>query len=400
MAETAPREQQHYLEAELESLFRTNPDMFRFLREGSLDGVWYWDIENPDNEWMSPEMWRLFGVDPATKRHDPAEWQDLIFPEDLEVALDNFQKHCADPSHPYDQIVRYRHADGSTVWVRCRGLAIRDSSGKAVRLLGAHNDITALKVAEENFRKQLQETLQAREAAASAIEANKDLRQFTYALSHDLKAPANTLRSLLCDISSWLDSGKIDQVQKMIELSRGTVDRMCSFIDSLLNYTQVLDLVPEDTEVSLARLIEDIQTDLKGDIEASGARLIVGKLPTLRGDPVQLRMVLQNLISNAIKFHKPGQPPIVEISVRKPLNDASVSIVIKDNGIGIDPKHQERIFEVFERLHVADDYAGSGLGLAICQRIAERSGGRITLESAPGAGSTCTLTLAAAGASP
>ena len=284
--------------------------------------------------------------------------------------------------------------------VRCRRLPIRDSSGKAVRLLGAHNDITALKVAEENFRKQLQETLQAREAAASAIEANKDLRQFTYALSHDLKAPANTLRSLLCDISSWLDSGKIDQVQKMIELSRGTVDRMCSFIDSLLNYTQVLDLVPEDTEVSLARLIEDIQTDLKGDIEASGARLIVGKLPTLRGDPVQLRMVLQNLISNAIKFHKPGQPPIVEISVRKPLNDASVSIVIKDNGIGIDPKHQERIFEVFERLHVADDYAGSGLGLAICQRIAERSGGRITLESAPGAGSTFTLTLPAAGASP
>ena len=400
MAKTAPTKQKHYLEAELESLFRTNPDMFRFLREGSLDGVWYWDIENPDNEWMSPEMWRLFGVDPATKRHDPAEWQDLIFPEDLEVALDNFQKHCADPSHPYDQIVRYRHADGSTVWVRCRGLAIRDSSGKAVRLLGAHNDITALKVAEENFRKQLQETLQAREAAASAIEANKDLRQFTYALSHDLKAPANTLRSLLCDISSWLDSGKIDQDQKMIELSRGTVDRMCSFIDSLLNYTQVLDLVPEDTEVSLARLIEDIQTDLKGDIEASGARLIVGKLPTLRGDPVQLRMVLQNLISNAIKFHKPGQPPIVEISVRKPLNDASVSIVIKDNGIGIDPKHQERIFEVFERLHVADDYAGSGLGLAICQRIAERSGGRITLESAPGAGSTFTLTLPAAGASP
>jgi len=104
-------------------LVQKDPEMWRFLQHGSLDGVWYWDLEAPDNEWMSPEMWRLFGIDPETKSHAPAEWQDIIFAEDLAVALENFEKHCADPAHPYDQIVRYWHSDGSTVWVRCRGIA-------------------------------------------------------------------------------------------------------------------------------------------------------------------------------------------------------------------------------------------------------------------------------------
>jgi PAS domain S-box-containing protein len=390
---TADTPEKHYLEEELETLIRTDPEMFRFLREGSLDGIWYWDVENPDNEWMSPEMWRLFGVDPATKRHDPAEWQDLIFPEDLEVALDNFKKHCADPNHPYDQIVRYRHADGSTVWVRCRGIAIRNAEGKAVRLLGAHNDITSLKVAEENFRKQLAETLEARETARSALEANKDLRQFTYALSHDLKAPANTLRMLLADISTWLNEGKVEQAHKMIDLSRGTVDRMCSFIDSLLDYTQVLNRQPEVKEVSLGRLVEDIETDLKSDIEASGATLRVGDLPCLKGDPTQLRMLLQNLISNAIKFHRPGHPPVVEVLPQVSQDERMLAIAVKDNGIGIDARYQERIFGLFERLHSSEEYAGSGLGLAACQHIVERLGGKISLQSAPGKGSTFILTI-------
>lgn len=132
----------HRLEKELEELLQRDPGIWRFLREGSLDGVWYWDLESPEDEWLSPEFWRLFGVDPATKQHKASEWQDIIFKEDLAVALENFEKHCADPNHPYDQIVRYRHADGGVIWVRCRGVAIRDENGKAIRLLGAHNDLT------------------------------------------------------------------------------------------------------------------------------------------------------------------------------------------------------------------------------------------------------------------
>ena len=134
----------HYLEEELEDLIRTDPAIWNFIRRSSLDGVWYWDLEKPEQEWMSPEFWQLFGIDPATKKHLASEWQDLIDPDDLKVAIGNFERHLEDPAYPYDQIVRYRHADGGDVWVRCRGLAIRDATGKPIRLLGAHNDFTDL----------------------------------------------------------------------------------------------------------------------------------------------------------------------------------------------------------------------------------------------------------------
>ncbi|MEM6385526.1 MAG: ATP-binding protein [Pseudomonadota bacterium] len=138
----------NYLEAELEELLLKDGSIWQFIREGSLDGFWYWDLENPEHEYMSPEFWRTFGFDPATKKHLASEWMGLIFPADLAAAQDNLEKHLADPNHPYDQIVRYKCADGSTAWVRCRGVAIRDEAGEPIRLLGAHNDVSRQKVQE------------------------------------------------------------------------------------------------------------------------------------------------------------------------------------------------------------------------------------------------------------
>jgi PAS domain S-box-containing protein len=137
--------EKNYLEQELYNLIKTDDSIFTFIQEGSLDGIWYWDLEKPENEWMSPKFWTNFGYDPAEKKHLSSEWQNMIFPEDLKVATENFKKHCENPNHPYDQIVRYRKKDGGTAWVRCRGIAIRDKNGKPVRMLGAHNDITELK---------------------------------------------------------------------------------------------------------------------------------------------------------------------------------------------------------------------------------------------------------------
>ncbi len=155
--------QDHYLKEELFSLLKKDDSVFDFLQSGSLDGIWYWNLEKQTDEWMSPRFWELFGFDPAEKKHLASEWQHLIFPEDLQVAVENFNKHCADANHPYDQVVRYRHKDGSTVWVRCRGIAIRDKTGKPIRMLGAHTDITASKQAERELkteRRRLQSILE------------------------------------------------------------------------------------------------------------------------------------------------------------------------------------------------------------------------------------------------
>jgi len=143
----------NYLKRELYERVSCEPGIFEFLQSGSLDGLWYWDIENPEHEWMNARFWELLGYDPAEKKHLAAEWQDLIHPDDLKLAVENLQKHCEDPSYPYDQIVRYRHKSGKTVWVRCRGIAIRDSDGKPIRMLGAHNDLTELKELEEQLRR-------------------------------------------------------------------------------------------------------------------------------------------------------------------------------------------------------------------------------------------------------
>ncbi len=138
----------NYLKTELYNLMKSDTSIFEFIQSGSLDGMWYWDLEAIENEWMSPKFWETLGYDPEEKKHLSSEWKDLIFQEDLESAVSNFEKHRVNPEHPYNQIVRYKHKNGSTVWIRCRGLAIRDENGKAIRMLGAHTDITDLKETE------------------------------------------------------------------------------------------------------------------------------------------------------------------------------------------------------------------------------------------------------------
>ena len=105
----------NYLKKELYDLIKKDSSIFEFLQDGSLDGIWYWDLENPENEWMSPRFWMTLGYDPMDKEHKASEWQDLINRDDLQVALENFREHCDDPEVSYDQNVRYRHKDGHIV---------------------------------------------------------------------------------------------------------------------------------------------------------------------------------------------------------------------------------------------------------------------------------------------
>ena len=143
--------QENYLKSELYNLVKTDSMIFEFIQSGVLDGIWYWDLEHPENEWMSPKFWETLGYDPNEKKHLASEWQNIIFLEDLKECIENFEKHCADPNHPYDQIVRYHHKNNSTVWIRCRGLAIRDKNGKAIRMLGSHLNITNIKETEQEI---------------------------------------------------------------------------------------------------------------------------------------------------------------------------------------------------------------------------------------------------------
>lgn len=143
---------ENYLKKELYQLIKEDSSLFDFLQEAALDGLWFWDLTQPENEWMNSKFWTTLGYDPDKMPHKASSWQDIIYPEDLKQVYANFAKHSKDPSYPYDQIVRYRHKLGHTVWIRCRGIIIRDQNDKPLKMLGAHTDITQIKKKEEQLK--------------------------------------------------------------------------------------------------------------------------------------------------------------------------------------------------------------------------------------------------------
>jgi len=145
---------EHYLNAELIELIKKDECIFDFIQEGSLYGLWFWDMEHPENKWMNAHFWEVLGYNPNDRAHKTSAWHNIINHYDLKTALDNFHKHAANPSHPYDQEVRYQHKNGSTVYIRCRGMAVCGNDGKAFRMLGAHQDISKLKNAEKKLQQE------------------------------------------------------------------------------------------------------------------------------------------------------------------------------------------------------------------------------------------------------
>jgi PAS domain S-box-containing protein len=378
---------EHYLKRELYDLLRADPGVFDFIQTASLDGLWYWNAEKPEDEWISPRFWEVLGYDPAAMPHDVSAWQRIIEPEDLARSYDEWARHAADPAHRYDHVLRYRCADGSTRWLRSRGMAVRDAAGRPVRFLGAANDVTALKELEQ----------EARRDAESLRVVNAELRQFAYAMSHDMKAPANSVRMLLDEIAADHGGALGPEGRELLALAASANDRMRALVDETLKFTRVI-AAENPPEIFDPLIVARETVDALGALIAeSGAAVAVGGAAgPFRGHRWQVALLLQNLIENAVKYRRPGAPARVAVSLRgerAPGRPATLTVSVRDNGLGIPPEHRARVFEMFRRLHRHDEIPGTGLGLAICRRVARQHGGSITLLAAPGGGSVFTATL-------
>ena len=250
--------------------------------------------------------------------------------------------------------------------------------------------LTVVSMLDVGPRRQLRERDR---ALARARERNRELAAFAYIASHDLREPLRRIRAFVERLDHRLGSTLDADSRNDLDRITTTVTRMQGLIDNLLRYAVADGGEIVSVEVDLDAILADTLADLSESIERSGAEIQIEPLPRIKGDPSLLRQLFQNLLANAIKYAAPQRRPKVRVEVEPGPDDASCRLYIRDNGIGFDPRHAERIFEPFTRLHGRSDRPGAGIGLAIARRIVERHGGRISAIGAIGAGATFELML-------
>jgi signal transduction histidine kinase/ligand-binding sensor domain-containing protein len=229
-------------------------------------------------------------------------------------------------------------------------------------------------------------------------QSNRDLEHFAYVASHDLQEPLRKIQAFSDRVTKGYADRLDDQGRDYLGRMGSAAARMQRLIDDLLSLSRVTTKKNPIEPIELRELAQEVLGDLEFRIQSTHGRVELGELPLLHGDPVQIRQVFQNLIGNALKFHRPGEPPVVRVTAVQSASDPSfVEIHFEDNGIGFETKDAERVFLPFQRLHGRVQYEGTGIGLTIVQKIAERHGGTIRAESAPGKGSTFVLTLPVSG---
>lgn len=238
---------------------------------------------------------------------------------------------------------------------------------------------------------QLASRTQELERAIEVLErSNRELQRFAYVASHDLQTPLRSISGFVQLLQAGY-AGRLDeQADDWIRRTVQAIQHMQMLIRDLIAYTSVDSRSRPFQPVPFHEVFNAAVALLDASIRDSGAQVTCTDLPTVFGDPLQLTQLLENLIGNALKYHG-DQPPRVHISAERRENDWVFSV--RDNGLGIEPKYHEQIFEIFQRLHDPQDYPGTGMGLAVCRRVVHRHGGRIWLESEPGHGSTFYFTL-------
>lgn len=276
---------------------------------------------------------------------------------------------------------------GNLYWVNTTIVPFMNELGKPQAYVAVRYEITERKLAEEKLQ------INSRKLELS----NKELQDFASIAAHDLQEP---LRKIL----SFLDRVKVKttnlegDVKDYLDRVHNSAARMQTLIDDLLSYSRVTTRAQPFVKVDLNNVLNDVLSDLEVRLEQTKGKVEFEELPVIMADATQMRQLLQNIVGNALKFHKLGLPPVVKVHGRI-ISDVFINgfpvcqITVEDNGIGFDEKYLDRIFTIFQRLHGRHQYEGTGIGLAVCRKIVDRHGGFITAKSKLGEGATFTISL-------
>jgi signal transduction histidine kinase len=348
-------------------------ERFELAALASNSAVWDWDVRNDIIYWAGRSAEVLgFESNDALPRTTESFFDAIIHPEDRKMfkdaVLDYFKNH---DSFSYEVRTLNRHQD--TRWFLARGQAQWDDGNLAMRMSGSFTDIDRLKTITENIKKK-----------------NEELDQFATIAAHDLQEPLRSISGFL-EILKLEQGGKLDdEAIKYIDLSVQGCENLSELIKNILDYSRVgiesLVFKPDNLDKTVKSLVRNMRIP----ITEAEATVTIENLPEISCDINLVKQVFYNLIENALKYRNEKAP---EVTVSSEEHEEEWLFSVKDNGIGIDPKHLSNIFDMFRRLHKKQDYSGTGVGLAFCKKIVELHNGRIWAASEPGTGTTFFFTI-------
>ena len=308
------------------------------------------------------------------------EFFEYMHPDDHDATRDRARRMAANRPVPRVFENRYLCRDGSVRW-----LEWMSERGEDGLVYGVGRDISQRRQAELALRQTLVD-LDAR---------NRELQDFAFVASHDLQEPLRKIRAFSDRLQQRYSAELSPEARDYLSRSHQAAARMQTLINDLLAYSRVAARGKPFGPVDMGALLATVVDDLEARLESSGGRIDAGPLPTIEGDPTQLRQMMQNLLSNALKFRDPGRPPVVTVTAESTrLGDVPAwRFSFVDNGIGFEPRYAEKVFVPFQRLHGRQEYEGTGIGLAIVRRIVERHRGTVLAEAVAGEGAKFTVCL-------
>mgnify|MGYP001362359287 FL=1 len=374
------RQQLSQKNAELQSVLQ----QFRFVNDFMPQIVW---AAQPDGhyDFYNQQWYDYTGMSSNGSREK--NWHDILHPDDYDRAWTNWQRSLQ-TGRPYEMEYRMRKFDGSYRWFLARALPMRDDQGNIIRWFGTCTDIHDQKIAERVLEDKVHERTRELRLLNEKLEAsNSDLMQFASVASHDLKEPLRKIHFFTSLIKDQFPLETKGNLSVYIDRISKASSRATSLINDVLSYSR---LSSENLyeKVDLNLVLQEILQDLDLVIQEKRATIEATRLPVIQAVSGQMRQLFQNILSNSLKFHKPGQPPRITITSQlfeksdyrefKELKGPIHEIIVKDDGIGFDEQYSKKIFSLFQRLNSKETYEGTGIGLAIANKIVERHHGMIS----------------------
>lgn len=332
--------------------------------------------ENNKIIYANDALYKMYGYNKEELRKI-SSFIDIVVPEDRERLRAQLTKRLSgnEMSDMGETAIICKDGHIINIEYSVKTIKIQDR----IQTLSVIRDITTRKHAEEELKHK----------AEDLIRSNKELEQFAYVASHDLREPLRTVSSYVQLLESRYKNKLDNDADEFIKYAVDGVQRMDKLINDLLSYSRVRK-TDEIEWVDCSEIVKTVITNIGDIIHENKVQIVVDKLPTIRSNSLQMTQLFQNLIVNAIKFHG-NKPPKITISAKEREKEWLFSI--QDNGIGIDEKYAQKIFVVFQRLHTRNEYEGTGIGLAICKKIVEQHGGKIWFESKTNQGTTFYFTI-------